>query len=163
MKTIHCLCEAYILVISKVAHGTHLHLMSKSQALWAGARQMTSGWLRSALDATFSGRSWKSGEPSLVWCLEMGSYKQDQWEELSCLLREWKEKANMWKPSREQRPDGCLEQLPTKPPGPWQHPTTHTPRTHGEFEVEKHLLQFKIIRNENKIIVLVTTLHTELV
>lgn len=33
VKTIHCLRGAYILVISKVTHGTHLHLMSKSQAL----------------------------------------------------------------------------------------------------------------------------------
>lgn len=54
-------------------------------------------------------------------------------------------------------------------PGAASHEATRTlaaprtPRTRGEFEVEKHLLQFKIIRNENKIIVLVTTLHTELV
>lgn len=42
----------------------------------------------------------------------MGSYKQDQWEELGCLLRKGKENTNMQKAFREQRPDSCLEQVP---------------------------------------------------
>lgn len=42
----------------------------------------------------------------------MGSYKQDQWEELGCLLREGKENTNMQKASRERRPGSCLEQVP---------------------------------------------------